>query len=65
MPTAESSSLQDFLGGNIKGAVNVSSDKFNDDDDVEETIREHLPGKETVIVHCALSQVRGPFAADR
>lgn len=38
---------------------------LQDDDDVETTIREHLPGKETVIVHCALSQVRGPFCADR
>ncbi len=38
---------------------------LQDDDDVEITIREHLPGKETVIVHCALSQVRGPFCADR
>jgi hypothetical protein len=59
--------LQDFLGGHISGAVNVSSDKFADDDDVANTIAEHLDGKgvETVIVHCALSQVRGPFCADR
>lgn len=56
---------QDFLGGHIRGAVNISSDKWEDDDDVENTIREHLPGKDTVIVHCALSQVRGPFCADR
>lgn len=56
---------QDFLGGHIRGAVNISSDKWEDDDDVENTIREHLPGKDTVILHCALSQVRGPFCADR
>lgn len=57
--------MQDFLGGHINGAVNVSSDKFEDDDDVAHTIAEHLDGKDTVIVHCALSQVRGPFCAER
>jgi Cdc25 family phosphatase len=59
--------MQDFLGGHIKGAVNVSSDKFADDDDVADTIAEHLDGKgkDTVIMHCALSQQRGPFCAER
>jgi Rhodanese-like domain len=59
--------MQDFLGGHIKGAVNVSSDKFADDDDVADTIAEYVDGKgkNTVIVHCALSQQRGPFCAER
>ena len=39
------------MGGHIKGAVNVSSDKFADDDDVADTIAEYLDGKSACIIH--------------
>ena len=40
-------------------------DAFEDDDDVDSIIDKHLKGKELVVVQCALSQQRGPFAARR
>jgi len=50
----------DFAGGNIRGAVNVPSEDF----------RARLPeisrrygATETVVVHCMMSQVRGPTCA--
>ncbi|KAK7469058.1 Cdc25 phosphatase Ibp1 [Stygiomarasmius scandens] len=50
----------DYVGGNIKGAVNMPSRDFlmNVDNLVKDT--KEVP---TMIFHCALSQVRGPKAA--
>ncbi|KAF9525521.1 Rhodanese-like domain-containing protein [Crepidotus variabilis] len=51
---------EDFVGGNIKGAINEPSQVFlhNVDGLVKQTREVPL-----VIFHCALSQVRGPKAA--
>ena len=57
--------MQDFAGGHIKGCKNITVDAFEDDDDVDSIIDKQLKGKEQVVVHCALSQQRGPFAARR
>ncbi|GAA5821668.1 hypothetical protein JCM3770_004761 [Rhodotorula araucariae] len=57
----------DFPGGNLPGAVNVTTDKFRTDHAVERVIQQHiaprLPQLRTVIVHCMRSQTRGPYAA--
>ena len=57
--------VQDFAGGHIKGCMNITVDEFEDDDHVDNIIDMQLEGKEQVVVHCALSQQRGPFAARR
>jgi rhodanese-related sulfurtransferase len=58
---------QEFADGHIRGATNVVVDKFKDDADLDAIIAAHVKGKgkETVVVHCQLSQQRGPFAARR
>ncbi|GHJ86224.1 hypothetical protein NliqN6_2626 [Naganishia liquefaciens] len=50
----------DFVGGNIKGAVNSPSESFTQN--VTELVRqyEEVP---KIVFHCALSQQRGPKAA--
>lgn len=55
----------DFAGGHIKGAINVESDQFGDDAAVDWLIDRHLAGKSRVVVHCMLSQQRGPRCAAR
>ena len=45
--------------------MNITVDVFEDDDDLDSIIDMQLKGKEQVVVHCALSQQRGPFAARR
>lgn len=55
----------DFEDGHIPGAINWVVDNFNDDHTIDELVETHLEGKERVIVHCMLSQQRGPFAARR
>ncbi|GBF98270.1 hypothetical protein Rsub_10933 [Raphidocelis subcapitata] len=55
----------DFADGHIPGAVNWVVDNFNDDAGIDELVETHLEGKERVVVHCMLSQQRGPFAARR
>eukprot|EP00891_Asterochloris_glomerata_P008573 jgi/Astpho2/8573/Aster-x1531 len=57
--------MQDFAGGHVKGCINITVDAFEDDDEVDSIIDKQLKGKEQVVVHCALSQQRGPFAARR
>lgn len=53
-------------GGHIKGAVNVTSERFSNPAGVQQVIRDHCGGDvDTVVVHCALSQVRGPKCAQR
>ena len=58
----------DYIGGNIVGAVRRSVNLFEDDDDVDEFVQKVLsyqPVPERVIFHCMLSQQRGPFSARR
>lgn len=57
---------QDFQGGHIRGAINQPSESFYNDADVDAFIEQHLtPNVEKVVVHCQLSQQRGPRAAAR
>lgn len=50
----------DHIGGHIKGSTNVPSNTL--DYKIPELVRK-LQDKDTVVFHCALSQVRGPSAA--
>ncbi|KAK3294541.1 uncharacterized protein B0H64DRAFT_475989 [Chaetomium fimeti] len=52
----------DYIGGHIKGSVNVPSRTL---DAMLPTLVRQLQDKETVVFHCALSQQRGPAAALR
>ncbi|KAK3323781.1 phosphoprotein phosphatase-like protein [Cercophora scortea] len=52
----------DYIGGHIKGAQNVPSRTL---EAMYPTLVRQLQDKETVVFHCALSQVRGPSAALR
>eukprot|EP01024_Parvocaulis_polyphysoides_P056944 TRINITY_DN60387_c0_g1_i1.p2 TRINITY_DN60387_c0_g1~~TRINITY_DN60387_c0_g1_i1.p2 ORF type:complete len:128 (+),score=12.76 TRINITY_DN60387_c0_g1_i1:105-488(+) len=51
--------------GHIKGCLNIVSDEFDDDDNVDQIIEEHLNGKEKVILHCWYCKQRGPHCAYR
>ncbi|KFM22925.1 hypothetical protein F751_6434 [Auxenochlorella protothecoides] len=56
----------DFEGGHIRGCINRPAASFDKDADVDKFIDTELgPGVKTVVVHCALSQVRGPYTAQR
>lgn len=57
--------VQDFAGGHIKGCRNVTTDRFEDDSSVDAIIAEHCVGKDRVVVHCMMSQKRGPYCANR
>ncbi|TDZ40475.1 CDC25-like phosphatase YCH1 [Colletotrichum spinosum] len=52
----------DYLGGHIKGGINMPSRSL---DAMMPTLVRRLEGKKTVVFHCALSQQRGPSAALR
>ena len=52
----------DHIGGHIKNSVNVPSSTL---DHALPSLVRKLADKETVVFHCALSQVRGPKAAAR
>ncbi|KAK3688236.1 phosphoprotein phosphatase-like protein [Podospora appendiculata] len=52
----------DYIGGHIKGAQNFPSRTL---EALYPTLVRQLQDKETVVFHCALSQVRGPSAALR
>lgn len=56
--------MQEFADGHIAGALHVPSGKFQDEAEVDKVI-ENLPTNGTVVVHCMLSQVRGPKCANR
>ena len=59
---------EDYDGGHINAThwVNESSYKFSNEIAVDAFIDAHLqPTIDTVIVHCYLSQQRGPLAARR
>jgi len=53
--------LQDFAGGHIAGAVNAPSEFFREE--LDALIAEQVQGKHKVVVHCMLSQQRGPRCA--
>lgn len=55
----------DFADGHIPGAVNWTVDRFEDSAEIDELVETHLDGKERVVLHCMLSQQRGPHAARR
>ncbi|KAK1972313.1 Rhodanese-like protein [Colletotrichum sublineola] len=52
----------DYIGGHIKGCINIPSRNF---EAMMPTLVRRLEGKKTVVFHCALSQQRGPSAALR
>ncbi|EFN57375.1 hypothetical protein CHLNCDRAFT_142765 [Chlorella variabilis] len=54
----------DFAGGHIRGAVNIAAETFCDDNRVDELVA-LCQGMDTVVLHCFLSQQRGPFCAQR
>jgi len=54
---------QDFPGGHIRGALNVPSHSLTEKGVLDGLIDGALANKSRVIVHCMLSQVRGPRAA--
>ncbi|GAA5881117.1 hypothetical protein JCM3774_000878 [Rhodotorula dairenensis] len=57
----------DFAGGNLPGAVNLTTREFGTDSRLAATISTHIaprtPPLQLVIVHCMRSQTRGPYAA--
>jgi rhodanese-related sulfurtransferase len=57
----------DYAGGHIAQARHVPAGKFLADDagGAAQAQARAVVGKETVVVHCALSQVRGPACASR
>ncbi|KAL2760163.1 hypothetical protein ACRALDRAFT_1059947 [Sodiomyces alcalophilus JCM 7366] len=50
----------DYIGGHIKGSINVPSHTL---DAMMPSLVRRLQDKKTVVFHCALSQQRGPSAA--
>lgn len=50
----------DYLGGHIKGGINMPSNTL---EYMMPTLVRRLEDKKTVVFHCALSQQRGPSAA--
>ncbi|CAL8464790.1 g4325 [Coccomyxa elongata] len=57
---------EDFRGGHIRGCLNVWSENFYEDEDVDALIQKHgLTQYKQVIVTCFMSQQRGPFCAKR
>lgn len=58
--------FQDFAEGHVKGAINIPSERFRSDEQVDAALQSlAAAGKERIVVHCALSQQRGPNAARR
>jgi rhodanese-related sulfurtransferase len=59
---------EDFAGGHIRAVnhLNIPSYDLSSGDAIDEFIKQKLPSNvDTVIVHCYLSQQRGPTAARR
>ncbi|KAJ8294768.1 Dual specificity phosphatase ibp1 [Rhodotorula toruloides] len=56
----------DFPGGNLPGAVNITTREFRSDESLTRLIRTHIlprPSLHLLILHCMRSQTRGPYAA--
>jgi rhodanese-related sulfurtransferase len=49
---------EDFHGGNIFGAVNIPSEEF--ESRISELVSRTCDGSHEVVIHCMMSQVRGP-----
>lgn len=57
---------EDFRGGHIRGCLNIWSENFYEDEDVDALIQKHgLTRYKQVVVTCFMSQQRGPFCAKR
>ena len=56
---------EDFYGGHIKGSLNIPAGEFNEDAGVDNAIDQLPKAVNTCVVHCMLSQVRGPRSAGR
>ncbi|BDA50392.1 probable dual specificity phosphatase ibp1 [Coccomyxa sp. Obi] len=57
---------EDFRGGHVRGCLNIWSENFYEDDDVDALIQKHgLLRYKQVVVTCFMSQQRGPFCAKR
>ncbi len=54
----------DFKEGHIPSAIQISSEKWDDDSVLDEIISKHSD-KKMVIIHCMMSQVRGPKCANK
>ena len=57
--------MQDYFDGHIKGAKQVPSGRFRDPDEVDKVIDTIPEGIGTIVVHCQLSQIRGPKCAGK
>ncbi|GLD94912.1 hypothetical protein PINS_up003537 [Pythium insidiosum] len=55
---------EDFVGGHIRGAVNVPEWQFRDDDFVDQLVEKYRHAPQ-IVFHCMFSQVRGPRCANR
>lgn len=53
----------DFAGGNVRGALNVPSDEF--EDRLDELMSLTVGKNRDVVFHCMLSQVRGPSCCNK
>ncbi|GAA5861519.1 hypothetical protein JCM8547_008058 [Rhodosporidiobolus lusitaniae] len=56
----------DFAGGNLPGALNITTKEFRDERALCALISKHIssrPSLRRVILHCMRSQTRGPYAA--
>ena len=52
--------------GHISVASNIPVDEWEDEDMIENILKEHVSDKKAVVVfHCMYSQQRGPFCASR
>eukprot|EP00894_Picocystis_sp_ML_P004919 jgi/Pico_ML_1/55436/g1120.t2 len=54
----------DFQGGNIRGALNVPSEHFYNDAQVDKLVARFAQSR-YVVFHCMFSQQRGPFCASK
>lgn len=57
--------VQDYFDGHIKGSKQVPSEKFSNEAEIDRVIKGLPSGTEVVVVHCMLSQIRGPKCAKR
>ncbi|GAA5991875.1 hypothetical protein JCM10908_002251 [Rhodotorula pacifica] len=57
----------DFAGGNLPGALNLTTREFGSEQRLNSTISTHIapysPPLRLLILHCMRSQTRGPYAA--
>ena len=62
----DASPAQDFYVGNIRGCLNIPSDRFYPDSAADKVVTAVLRTSPTrVVFHCMFSQQRGPFCASR